>query len=280
MFSISVLEEQFARWTSQLAGEPVAAGISALEALTAHYLLAEFFHDDACGAGNIGPRDEGCHLLHSALGRQNIEFFGEAKWQNHFERAATLMFGLVKNHPFRDGNKRTGLLLTLCLLEKHGYMPRSPEVWEDFVVSVASDDYKNSADYVKFMATSHCPAQDLDIYFLARRLQTLTIARTREEFPLSYRHLNRVLEGYGFTFQARGAHDLALYSQTSRQIMGMVRIYQMNDLVNPVQLEKIRGLAGLSARQGISNEDFYRNVNRLEPLLMEFRHVLRNLQAR
>ena len=280
MFAISALEDQFSKWAGQVADEPRGAGVSALDALTAHYLLAEFFHDEDCGAGNIGPRDESCHLLHSALGRQNVEFFGQAKWQDHFERAASMMFGLVKNHPFRDGNKRTGLLLTLYLLEQNGFMPRAAADWEELVVSVAAGDYQKSPAFAEFARTQSHPAPDLDVYFLAAQLRALTHARTRTAFPLSYRQLQRRLEDHGFVFQMRGAHDLALYSVSARQIMGVVRIYRMNDLVNSVQLEKIRGWAGLTVRHGVPDEKFYRHVNCLEPLVMDFRQTFRNLQAR
>lgn len=54
--------------------------------------------------GASGIRDEG--LLESALARPlQTEAYGEPDLH---ELAAAYLFGIVKNHPFVDGNKRTG----------------------------------------------------------------------------------------------------------------------------------------------------------------------------
>ena len=63
--------------------------------------------------GSAGIRDEG--LFESALGRpQNL--FAYAK-PTLFELAASYAFGLVKNHPFIDGNKRIGFATAALFLE-------------------------------------------------------------------------------------------------------------------------------------------------------------------
>ena len=68
--------------------------------------------------GSIGIRDEG--LLDSALGKpQNRFAYGKA---NLFELAASYAFGIVKNHPFIDGNKRAAFLAAAddCAARKDG----------------------------------------------------------------------------------------------------------------------------------------------------------------
>jgi len=40
---------------------------------------------------------------------------------NLFELAANYGFGLVKNHPFVDGNKRVGFIVAVVFLELNGY---------------------------------------------------------------------------------------------------------------------------------------------------------------
>ena len=53
--------------------------------------------------GGVGIRDE--NVLESALARPiNLSLYGEP---DVAELAATLAFGLARNHPFVDGNKRT-----------------------------------------------------------------------------------------------------------------------------------------------------------------------------
>jgi len=63
--------------------------------------------------GSAGIRDEG--LFESALGRpQNLFAYGKPTL---FELAASYAFGLVKNHPFIDGNKRIGFATAALFLE-------------------------------------------------------------------------------------------------------------------------------------------------------------------
>jgi len=65
--------------------------------------------------GGSGIRDN--NLLESALSRPlNLAAYGEP---DVFELAAAYGFGLAKNHPFVDGNKRTAYVLTRLFLELH-----------------------------------------------------------------------------------------------------------------------------------------------------------------
>ena len=68
--------------------------------------------------GTEGLRDEG--LLLSALARpQNLNAFGEDV--DLAALAASYAFGIAKNHPFLDGNKRTALLVSVASLNLHGF---------------------------------------------------------------------------------------------------------------------------------------------------------------
>ncbi|HWY32378.1 MAG TPA: type II toxin-antitoxin system death-on-curing family toxin [Candidatus Acidoferrum sp.] len=77
--------------------------------------------------GLAGVRDEG--LLESALAKpQNL--FAYAK-PSLAELAASYAAGVVLNHPFLDGNKRTGFMLAATFLELNG---RSFNATEESVV--------------------------------------------------------------------------------------------------------------------------------------------------
>jgi len=66
--------------------------------------------------GATGVRDQG--LLASALARPlNLFEYGQP---TIFELASAYAFGVVKNHPFVDGNKRTGLTIAVMFLEING----------------------------------------------------------------------------------------------------------------------------------------------------------------
>lgn len=69
--------------------------------------------------GKHGLRD--LALLESALASPFATFNGKDLYEDVFMKAAALMFGIIKNHPFIDGNKRTGVALAAIYLEIEGW---------------------------------------------------------------------------------------------------------------------------------------------------------------
>jgi death on curing protein len=68
--------------------------------------------------GQAGLRDRG--LLESAVAQPMATFGGEFLHEDLPAMASAYMFHIVKNHPFLDGNKRTGLLAALTFLDLNG----------------------------------------------------------------------------------------------------------------------------------------------------------------
>ena len=60
----------------------------------------------AQSGGALGVRD--LNLLESAIAQPRVTFAGEDLYPSLLEKAAALGFSIVMNHPFIDGNKRTG----------------------------------------------------------------------------------------------------------------------------------------------------------------------------
>ena len=115
--------------------------VGIFEVLKAHYLLADYFLSipKSEGMGGIGPRDN--TLLHSTLSRQFTSYEGHSKWKRPIELCATLFYGLIKNHPFHDANKRTALLVLLYHINKIGLTINAPQRdFESFTVNVASNN--------------------------------------------------------------------------------------------------------------------------------------------
>ena len=65
--------------------------------------------------GTIGIRDTS--LLESALNAPFQTFGDEELYPSINEKASRLCYGLIKNHPFIDGNKRIGVYAMLVFLE-------------------------------------------------------------------------------------------------------------------------------------------------------------------
>ena len=70
--------------------------------------------------GSHGVRDMG--LMLSALGRPQATFEAEDLHPTIYEKAAVLADSLINNHPFVDGNKRTGIGAAVLFLSINGYV--------------------------------------------------------------------------------------------------------------------------------------------------------------
>lgn len=91
--------------------------------------------------GDPSLRDAG--LLESALAMPRATFGGEFLHRDLFEMAAAYLFHIVQNHPFVDGNKRTGTASALVFLDMNGI---SMDANEDALVALVLDVAQGRAD--------------------------------------------------------------------------------------------------------------------------------------
>ncbi len=106
--------------------------------------------------GADGLRDQG--LLESALAQPQATFDGEFVHDGLFAMAAAYLFHITSNHPFLDGNKRTGLLSALVFLDINGIaIERESEILYDLTMAVAegrADKEKVAATLARVAASS------------------------------------------------------------------------------------------------------------------------------
>ena len=75
--------------------------------------------------GKRGVRD--ANLLDSALARaKNLRVYGSEPTPHRL--AVAIGYGICKNHPFIDGNKRTAFISAAVFLEMNGFRANAPEV--------------------------------------------------------------------------------------------------------------------------------------------------------
>lgn len=77
----------------------------------------------------------------SAVASQTQSVFGKDAYFGIWQKAAALARGIICNHPFLDGNKRTGIISALALIELNSIkLSISDQDLEDFAVKVAVEN--------------------------------------------------------------------------------------------------------------------------------------------
>ena len=104
--------------------------------------------------GSSGIRDLG--LLESALAMPQASFGGTYLHADFYEMAAAYLFHIVSNHPFLDGNKRTGTAVALFFLKLNGIdHDIDDNALELLVLSVACGETQKGEIAAFFR--KHCP---------------------------------------------------------------------------------------------------------------------------
>lgn len=103
-----------------------------------------------------GIRDEG--LLDSALARpQQLHHYGNPK---PVEMAAAYAEGIVKNHPFLDGNKRAGFMAAYTFLAANGLQLIAPEEEAVLQTLALAAGAIGADEYAEWLSTSIQPRED------------------------------------------------------------------------------------------------------------------------
>ena len=102
----------------------------------------------ALHGGAVGIRDNA--LLKSALARpQQIDAYADSP--DWIDLAAAYTAGIVRNHPFIDGNKRTGFVVGILFLELNGYRFSANEADAAQAVLALAAGTLDEAGYAAFL---------------------------------------------------------------------------------------------------------------------------------
>jgi len=100
--------------------------------------------------GMSGVRDD--NMLESALAKPR-QLFAYGK-PTLAEMAAAYAAGVVKNHPFLDGNKRTGFMLGAAFLERNGHEFFATEVDATLKTLALAAGEMDERQYAEWLATN------------------------------------------------------------------------------------------------------------------------------
>jgi len=118
------------------------------ECLALHDMMLSLY------GGIAGLRDE--NLLESALARpQQLFRYAEPEMA---DLAAAYAAGIVKNHPFLDGNERTGFMLGAGFLERNGCEFHATEAEAVVRTLALAAGEMTEAEYAEWLKANSTPA--------------------------------------------------------------------------------------------------------------------------
>lgn len=274
-----------------------AKDLSVLEVLRAHYLIADYFVRDGVGdgkgLGGIGPKS--VDMLVSAVSRQNVSFGGVEKWVTVHQRAATLLFGLVMNHPFHDANKRTAYLSVIHYYRINGYvMSASEKELEDFTVMIAEKGLVKFSRYKDLSKTSGDP----EVEFIAHWLKVRTRRVDGKEYIITYRELDRILRRYDAWLENPHGNYISLMRKrtetvTVRKFFSTKKVERevidrvcnigfpgWSKQVGKGRISHIRKSLGLTVGDGVDSKSFFDGVDDMQMLIQVYEGALKRLADR
>lgn len=252
------------------------------EALHAHFLLCDYFYTVGDGIGGIGPKN--INLLHSALSRQFVGWGGKPKWNDRIHICASLMFGIIKNHPFYDANKRTAFLTAVLHLQKIGRTPTiSGEQFENFTVRVAEGSLSYYDIYDKFKNED-----DADILFMAHFLKKSTREIDLRSKFITYNQLDGILRKRGMFLENPKGNRIDVMRSidfdgsaiNSPKRIAHIGFHGWSKEVSHKDISIVREASKLDARHGYDSQAFFNGLDDPLSLIKKYREPLERLAFR
>jgi prophage maintenance system killer protein len=226
----------------------------------------------------------------SAVDRQYVSYDGSLKWTDKYDIAATLFFGLIKNHPFYDANKRTAFLSVLFILYRFDRCPSVSETeFEDFTVEIADNKLKKYARYKQLLKSGE---SDPEVKFISKYLRDKTRQLDNKSYSITYRELQKILHRYGFKMAnpsgnyidiigtERRSKFLGLYTEEVDVRVCQIGFPRWTAEVGKAALKTVREATGLSGRDGVDSAAFFNGLDPMQSLIATYNRPLMSLANR
>jgi death-on-curing family protein len=227
------------------------------------------------GIKNIG-------MLESAIGRQDVGSGTYYKYPEYNSNCATLIYGIIKNHSFHNGNKRAGLLTLIKHLYVNGYVLNpslnSNEIYE-FLIAIAdskipifSNKYRKKYSFIrtkeeKLKGTDwHIDTIIRFIGFWIKRNSSPKQKTLKGELKLS--DLKRILQNKNIVINQNGG-TLEVYIEKESKFLGIklptsqksnkkkYKLGASNTTIGISTLNILRRDFNLTKADGVDNTFFY-----------------------
>ena len=289
-FINSFYETEYLRWKNILSDitEPEGLIINIDDVLKAHFFICDYFFEVGDQVEISGPKDK--NLLLSAIMRPLVGFDGFIKWKDMYEQVATLFYGLVMNHPFHDGNKRTAILITLFYLYKMKRWPTvSQKKIEEITISTACNKLESKPEFQKYQKRA-CNIHDRRVYFIADFLKCNTRKEDHRIYLITYRQLNTLLREHNIELKhPEGNHiNVIKYEEKRKGFFGSKTILEKRiarigfpgwtkEICNK-DIDIVREAANLTPEKGIDSQVFFKHSDPMPAIISHYHKLIYRLR--
>lgn len=253
--------------------------ISEEEVLAIHKALVEDFARQTDPIEPSGPRPGSS--LASALFRPQTSSGNVSKYPTVEMSAASLLHSMILNHPFHNGNKRTALVTMLVFLDRNGFITTSDEdELFKLVLRIAQHD---------IVEMSCSDLADREVLEIARWISSNTRLINREEHPLPFHRLRRILSDYGCKFGHGSSGSKINITRQIEKTSYFFRIKSSENLQTQIYyggegrevdrntINKVRVNLQLDEEHGIDSMTFYGDESPVSDFINRYRKTLKRL---
>lgn len=253
------------------------------DVLRAHYLISDYFLDEG---EEVVYGVKNYDLLSSAVHRQVTSYGNVDKWTTNYQKMATLLYGLVKNHAFHDGNKRTALLILLLYMDREKLQLREKQSkLETLVVRIAANTLYEFETYKKYKDND-----EPEIVFIADTLKRYTRPVNKRYYSITYAEFNQKLNRFDVKLDNPNGNYINVYQRKECKKIGFflsrpkdVKILQIGfpgwkRQINQKAVKEVLKAAHLTAEHGIDSDVFYNGEEPMYVLINEYRDPLSRLK--
>lgn len=234
------------------------------DVLDAHYLICDHFYRLGEGIAGFGPKDT--NMLSSAVARQLTSAGGAFVYNDIWDIAASLLFGLINDHPFHDGNKRTAFLSSVFFMLENNFTPSVDILQvEDFTVDVAEFNSKNG--------------RHMEVSEIAPRFKSMfRRVDNRIAYLVTFNELKGLLSAHGCSMRDPRHNRINIYR--SKRRVAQVGFPDWSKEVSRNAISTIRKSTGLIPENGVDAQVFFNGADPLKELIGQYEEPLKRLAYR
>ena len=238
-----------------------------------------------------GVKDE--IMLQSAVARQKVGFSKWLKYETIFKSSATLVFGLVKNHAFHNGNKRVSFLSLLYHLFHNDFVLKGdldPNKLYKLLIAIAENKnpyeiHSIFGETLKKKDFGNVDEEDLLIYTIAKFIKSFSIQKNSQiKRFISLKDLKEILKLAGLEIEVKG-NSIEIYKLSSSIFSFSAKkknrkTYTISTNKNEVSykiINSIRRDYGLTKVQGVDYTSFLNAKDFLDEEIKNYKTLIYRL---